>query len=61
MSTTKYIPLEDMDFIWDMEKVDKVIECYENKMHIRHIAKYIRRPIDEVAVLIMDLGRKGII
>jgi hypothetical protein len=61
MNTTKYIPLEDMDFIWKIEQVEKVIECYRDKMHIRHIAKYVRRPIDEVAVLLMDLGRKGVI
>jgi hypothetical protein len=58
---TKYIPLEDMDFIWNLKQVQKVIECYNDKMHISHIAKYVRRPQDECAVLIMDLGRKGMI
>ena len=61
MNTTKYIPLEDMDFIWRIEQVQKVIECYNNKMHIAHIAKYVRRTQDECAILIMDLGRKGMI
>jgi hypothetical protein len=56
-----YIPLDDMNFAWKMEQVNKVIECYKQKMHIRDIAKTIKRPQDECAILIMDLGRKGVI
>lgn len=61
MNMTNYIPLEDMNFIWKVEQVNKVIECYNLGMNIRQIAKTVKRPNDECAVLIMDLGRKEVI
>lgn len=61
MSMTKYIPLEDMNFIWKVEHVETVINCYKKGLNIRQIAKIVKRPNDECAILIMDLGRKGVI
>lgn len=57
----KWIPLDDMDFSWDIKDVDKVREAYKDNLHISKIAKIAKRPQDEVAVLIMDLGRKGLL
>jgi hypothetical protein len=56
-----WIPLEDMNFLWSIADVETVIEAYKSKMFIGKIAKIVKRPIDEVAILIMDLGRKRII
>jgi hypothetical protein len=47
-----------MDFLWDLQDVQKVREALKEKLHISKIAKIVKRPQDEVAVLIMDLGRK---
>jgi len=55
---THWIPLDDMDFLWDLQDVQKVREALKEKLHISKIAKIVKRPQDEVAVLIMDLGRK---
>ena len=56
-----YIPLEDMNFFWRLEQVETVINCYKQKMNIVLIARKVKRSQDECAVLIMDLGRKGMI
>lgn len=58
---TNWIPLDDMDFLWDLRDVQKVIDAYKENLHIGKIAKLVRRPQDEVAILIMDLGRKDMI
>ena len=58
---TNWIPLDDMDFLWNLRDVQKVIDAYRNKIHIAQISKIVKRPQDEVAILIMDLGRKEMI
>ena len=59
--TNHYIPLEDMNFFWRMEQVETVINCYKQRMNIVTISKKVKRPQDECAILIMDLGRKGML
>lgn len=56
-----YIPLEDMEFNWKWEDVTKVIELYKLNKNIKEMKKVIKRPTDEIAILIIDLGRKGFI
>ena len=53
------IALQDLDFFWEDADVKKVSELYKESCGIRAISKRISRPVDEVAILIMDLGRKG--
>lgn len=61
MSMTNYIALDDLDYFWTERQVQKMIVMYNKKMHISDIAKRIRRPQVECALLIIDLGRRGII
>lgn len=61
LSSQTYIPLEDMNFLWKWEEVRKVIKLYKYGVEITEIKKIMKRPTDEVAVLIMDLGRKGLL
>jgi hypothetical protein len=44
-----------------MEQVETVINCYKQRMNIVTISKKVKRPQDECAILIMDLGRKGML
>lgn len=57
------IACEDMDFTWDERQVYAVAEMYRKGATVYEIASDpgIDRDPDEVAVLIMDLARKGII
>lgn len=55
-----YIALDDgFDFSWRMEDVAWVKEWYRQGSGIKRIASRLNRDPDEVAVLIMDLARKG--
>ena len=56
-----YIPLMDMEFIWKFDDVEKVINLYKKNMNIKEMRNIIKRPTDEIAILLMDLGRKGVI
>jgi hypothetical protein len=53
------IALQDLDFYWSDADVKKVSKLYKESCGIRTISKTISRPVDEVAILIIDLGRKG--
>jgi len=50
-----------MNFFWNYDDVEKVINAYKRKKNIIELGKIVGRSRDEVAVLIMDLGRKGLI
>jgi len=56
-----YIPLIDMNFYWKIEQVNLVIKLYKQKNNITQISEMVKRPQDECAILIMDLGRKGML
>lgn len=58
---TNHIALDDLDFFWTERQVQKMIVMYNKKMHISDISKKFRRPQEECALLIMDLGRRGMI
>lgn len=53
------IALDDIDFSWFRAEVEKVKKLWAYGWHIADIAKQMKRDIDEVAVLIMHLARKG--
>lgn len=55
------IALEELNFFWSSQEIEKVKQAYRNKLHISQIALNMRRPQEEVAILIMDLGRKGVL
>ncbi|MHB0802749.1 helix-turn-helix domain-containing protein [Bacillus thuringiensis] len=54
-----YIALEELDMLWDEDDVWQVKEAWDNNESVFAIAKKMERDPDEVAVLLMDLARKG--
>lgn len=57
----KYIPLEDLNWEWRTRDIAIVIVLWKQGDPIDRIAKLVRRSIDEVAILLIDLRRKGLI
>ena len=53
------IILEDLDFSWYANEIDKVKSLWKYGWHIKDIAKTVKRDQDEVAMLIMHLARQG--
>lgn len=54
-----YLALEELDFVWCIEEVEKVVHLWADGMNLWEIANEMKRDPDEVAVLIMDLARKN--
>ena len=52
------IALDDLDLSWYPGEAETVRRLCGYGWHISDIAKYVRRDIDEVAVLIMHLARQ---
>lgn len=53
------IILDDLDFEWKEEKVDRVIAMWKEGLNVINIAAEINRSTDEVFLLLMHLSRKG--
>lgn len=58
-NTGKVIALIDLNFFWEAWEVKKIIDGYNKKLHIKQLSKLVHRSIDEVAVLLIHLGREG--
>ncbi len=56
-----YIACEDMDLSWYPSEVRQVIEDWEAGVPLWEIAEKLKRDPDEVAVLLIDLARRGAI
>jgi hypothetical protein len=56
-----YIALSELDFSWYPGEVEQVAQLWREGIHIADIAEKIKRDIDEVAILIMDLARRDVI
>ena len=56
-----YIALSELDFSWYQNEVEQVAQMWRDGIHIADIAERMERDIDEVAILIMDLARRGVI
>ncbi|MBG9938524.1 MULTISPECIES: helix-turn-helix domain containing protein [Bacillus] len=54
-----YIALEELDMFWDEDDVWRVQEAWNNNESVFAIGQRIERDPDEVALLLMDLARKG--
>lgn len=54
-----YIACLDMDFSWYPVEVNKVINMWQEGKSIWEIAEEQNRCPDEVAILIIDLARRG--
>ncbi|RKN86777.1 hypothetical protein [Paenibacillus ginsengarvi] len=56
-----YIACEDMEFVWRQTEINVFKQLWADGSNCLDIAKKLDRDPDEVALLIMDLGRKGLI
>ena len=54
-----HIALADLDFSWYAHEVLKVRKMWQAGAHIEDIAKAVKRDCDEVAILLIDLARRG--
>ena len=54
-----YIALLDLNFGWRPQDVKRVKDAWRAGKPLDEIARMIRRDADEVAILLMDLARKG--
>jgi len=53
------IVLDDLDFAWRQEDIDRVKRLWKYGLHIEEIAEYVKRKSDEVTLLLMHLSRSG--
>lgn len=56
---TVYLACEELDFVWDIRDISQVIQLWNSGNHIYEIAEEVQRETDEVAILLIDLRRKG--
>ena len=54
-----YIACEELNFTWNEKQIEDAIYYWNKGYHIDYISDRVERNIDEVAILIMDLRRKG--
>ena len=54
-----YIACEDLEFGWSQEDVEQVIEWWNEGVSYDEMARRLDRDGDEVAILLIDLVRKG--
>ena len=55
----KYIALEDLNFAWLEEEIVTVIQMWNEGRPIWDIADALKRPQEEVLVLLIDMSMKG--
>jgi hypothetical protein len=56
-----YIACEDLDFVWDEHDLIEFVNDWKSGKSIYELSSKFEREQDEVAILIMDLARKGMI
>ncbi len=56
-----YIAMEEVNMIWDEKAVEIVKDLYRSGVALTAIAEVVKRPEDEVAILLMDLVRNRVI
>ena len=56
-----YIALSELDFSWYPGEVEQVAQLWREGLPVADIAEKMERDVDEVAILIMDLARRGVI
>ena len=54
-----FLALEELDFTWDLDEVKEFKKLWKRGADFRLIAEHFNRDPDEVAILIMDLARRG--
>jgi hypothetical protein len=56
-----YIALSELDFSWYPGEVEQVAQLWRKGLPVADIAEKMKRDIDEVVILIMDLARRDVI
>jgi hypothetical protein len=59
MNSNGFIALADLDYFWTNGEAKRIISGYKSGKKIKELSGMVRRPIEEVAILIIDLGKKG--
>lgn len=54
-----YIALELFDFVWDEQDLEKVRGLWEGGIHLKDMAKYLKRHPIEVFALLLDQSHVG--
>lgn len=54
-----HIALEDMDFTWYADEVGQVARWWAEGLPLEAMAARLGREMDEVGILLIDLGRRG--
>jgi len=57
----KYIALEDLNFAWLEEEILLVMRMWNEGRPIWDIADALKRPQEEVLILLVDMSMKGVI
>lgn len=55
----KYIALEDLNFAWLEEEIQLVMRMWNEGRAIWDIADALKRPQEEVLILLIDMSMKG--
>ena len=56
-----YIALSEYDFGWIPRDVERVAKLWDEGVHVCDMSHTLRRPIVEIAILVMDLAERGVI
>ena len=54
-----YIALEDLNFDWALKDIQKFDHLWNEGKSLQEIARILKRPQDEIVVIILDRARKG--
>jgi hypothetical protein len=58
MSSNGFIVLADLNYYWTNGEAKRVINGYKSGKKIIELSTIVRRPIEEIALLLIDLGKK---
>jgi hypothetical protein len=59
MDSKGFIVLTDLNYYWTNTQAKKIINGYKSGNKIIELSELVRRPIEEVALLLIDLGKKN--
>lgn len=54
----KITVLEELNFVWEPEKIEKVKELWKSDSHIAEISREVKRSQCEVFLLLLELSLK---
>lgn len=54
-----YLACENLDFVWSKQQVNDFKLLWKEGRNIDELARYFRRPQEEILILALDLGMKN--